>query len=488
MAHETKKTPYNVLRNRPMVAGAVHTKDATNDDQTREAGLEALTKEVGEATTLMAKFASEYKETAKIVTQLQKDAEARGGADDELKAKIEESANAMADALAKAQACETALDTFKAEMDAPIYRNAGDLKDADMKAAIELQRQRHKHAGGEDTDFVEDLDNLVEAKHYRSAMQKLVRHAGVKSRAEVVRTFSEDERKAFEAASLDSAFFMPEMLGIEVDCEIECASMLDLYQQVSVNRSSFMFPHVESYGDIGTYDCDAKCDAEYGPEGNITWKNGMAYDYRGAFCFQRHVLNEANYDLLGFMFRAAQRSHRINRNEVQITGDGVNQPLGWLTADCFTKVAAPNANPTHQDLRQFLASAPVEYGDTTAVMHQNVFAYFASMVDNNGRFIFGDNLMGFSPSDVVDRIRISNCLPDPTEGQTLGSTAAPFASGSFIMAAGVWEQAYASVTHTPMMMEQFIGGSSMWCVKYQFGAKDGGFVSCCPAARTFQAG
>jgi hypothetical protein len=37
------------------------------------------------------------------------------------------------------------------------------------------------------------------------------------------------------------------------------------------------------------------------------------------------------------------------------------------------------------------------------------------------------------------------------------------------------------------MMEQFIGGSSMWCSKFQFGAKDGGFVACAPAARTFHA-
>jgi HK97 family phage major capsid protein len=188
------------------------------------------------------------------------------------------------------------------------------------------------------------------------------------------------------------------------------------------------------------------------------------------------------------MMRAASRSYRINRNAALITGDGVNQPLGWLTADCFTKLKAPAANPTHQDLRQFLASAPVEYGAVTSVMHQNTFAYFASMVDNTGRFLFGDGMMSYSPMDVRERIRISNCLPDPTVGGTRGSTALPFATGAFIMAAGVWDKAYVAVNHRPMFMEQFIGGSSAWCVKYQFGAKDGGFIACCPAARTFVAG
>jgi hypothetical protein len=121
-------------------------------------------------------------------------------------------------------------------------------------------------------------------------------------------------------------------------------------------------------------------------------------------------------------------------------------------------------------------------------MHQNIFAYFASKVDSAGRFIFGDGLMGFSPSDVRDRIRISNCLPDATEGLTKGSEGSPFTSGDFIMAAGVWPRAYAAVNHRPMFMEQYEGGSTAWCVKYQFGAKDGGFVACCPAARTLVAG
>ncbi len=121
-------------------------------------------------------------------------------------------------------------------------------------------------------------------------------------------------------------------------------------------------------------------------------------------------------------------------------------------------------------------------------MHQNVFAYLASAVDNNGRFIFGDGDMLFSPDRVRDAIRISNCLPDATEGGTLGDVAAPFVPGSFLVAAGNWEMAYKSVSRKAMSMEQFEGGSTMWCVKYMFGAEDGGFVGCCLAARTLVVG
>ena len=466
--------------------GTFLTKDA-GDERQRHDAMEALTKEMGNAVDLMKKSNAKFDEHGKVLVELQKQVEASGKADAETQAALKKHADEMADALAKTQACQAAIETIQKNMDSPLYRGNSDLKESDTKAAIALQRRAHIFKGGAPEDFKEDLDNLVVVSDYRSAVRKLMQ-VGIESKSRIVASFSAAEKKAFDAASLDSAFFSPELLGIEVDCEIECASLLDLYDQISVSRSTFMYPHVQSYGDIGSYQCDAKCDAELGPEGNITWRQGKTHDFRGVFCFNRDVLREANYDLLGFMMRAAARSHRINRNRTLIVGDGINEPLGWLTADCFDKIASPGPNPTHQDLRQFLASSPVEYGPVTATMHQNVFAYFASMVDADGRFLFGDGLMSFSPDDVRERIRISNCLPDATEGGTLGSEAAPFATGGFIMAAGVWDKAYAAVTQRPMFMEQYEGGSTAWCVKYQFGAKDGGFVACCPAARTLVAG
>lgn len=471
--------------------GLVVTKDVSDDDKKqRDAGLETLTKEVSDFKTTVEKATEGYTETSKALAELKETVDKATGPDSETAAKLKQMADDMAEKFADLQNAKTAIEQITKEMDQPLYKGDAELRDADRKAGIELQKRIHLEKGGDLDSFKADMDNLVDPSVIRSVARKMMKVglADFETKDKFRRSLDDAEKKAFDNASLDSAFFMPEMLGMEVDCEIECAQIWDLYNQENVSRSSFMYPHVESYGDIGKYDCDAKCDAEFGPEGNITWRNGRTFDFRGVFCFQRDVLREANYDLLGFMIRAAARSYRINRNDAMIRGDGVNEPLGWLTADAFSKVASPFFNPNHQDLRQFLASAPVEYGSTTSVMHQNVFAYFAAMVDNNGRFIFGDGLMGFGPENVVDDIRISNCLPDPTEDGTKGSTDTPFDAGSFIMATGVWDMAYTNVTHRPMFMEQFVGGSTAWCVQYQFGAKDGGFVACGPAARIFQAG
>lgn len=456
-----------------------------DDPKTAEQMLEALSKDLGDISSGLTKSKSDMEEKYReLTTQF-------GGIEKKLmseedKALLKKMSDEYAQLAASTQSLTQALDDVKKELDAPIIKGGKDLADNDRKAAIELQRRAFVHKHGNDDDFKADTDNLVKAADLRGAARKMMK-VGLLSKEEAVRSLTGDERKAFDAASMDSAFFAPEMLGIEVDCNIECASLLDLYGNVAVSRSTFMFPQIVDYGAIGKYSCDAVCNAELGPEGNIAWKNGRTFDWRGVFCFQKKTLQEANYPILEFMFRAAERSHRINRNRALITGNGVIEPLGWLAGDCFTKLATPENQFNHQDFRRFIASAPVEYGPVIATMHQNVFAYLASAVDTNGRFIFGDGLMTYNPNDVRERLRISNCLPDPTAGGTLGGET-PFVAGSFIAAAGNWEMAYSAVAKKPMFMEQYVGGTTAWCVQYQFGAEEGGFVKCCAAARTLVAG
>jgi Phage capsid family len=473
------------LRRSTIYSGVYLTKEAPADTKAAEAALELLNKELGSLTSML----EENKKAAdKQYTDLTTHYSGVKAENEELKAAVQKHTECYADLITKGQVLQQAIDQIKKEMDAPLLKGGNDLIESDRKAAVELQRRAYLFKGGAHDEFEPDMENLVDAKVYRKVVRKLVKLVGIESKQKVVRSLSEIERKAFEASSLDSAMFSPEMLGIEIDCIVECAELLDLYGSATVGKSSFMYPQVLDYGAIGKYDCDAKCDAEYGPEGNIIYKNGTVSDFRGVFCLQRKTLAEANYDLLDFMYRAAARSHRVNRNRALMVGSGVNEPIGWLTSDCFTKIKTATTGVNHVDFRMFFASAPAEYGPVTAVMHQNMFAYLASMTDSVGRFLFGDGLLTYSPNDVRENIRISNCLPDPTHGLTLGSAGAPFVTGEFLVAAGAWKSAYYAVNKRPLWIEQWEGQSSAWCVKYQFGAEDGGFTGCCPAARILTVG
>ena len=478
------KDKLNALRS-SVYKGAFIKKEAPADAKTAEALLAPLTIEMA---NIVAAIEKSKKDAEVQFTDLTNHYSGVKASNDELKAAVQKHVAEYAETVTKLQMYEQALNQVKKELDQPIIKGGKDLEESDRSAAVELQRRAFLFKGGSEWDFKPDMNNLVIAKDYRSAVRKMM-SVGIESKDKIKRTFTPEETKAFEASSLDSALFSPEMLGIELNCIVQCAELLDLYNSVTVGKSQFMYPQVMDYGAIGQYDCDAKCDAEYGPEGNIQFKSGQVSDFRGVFCFQRKVLAEANYDLLNFMYNAAARSYRINRNRATMVGDGVNEPLGWLSNDCFTKRSTPSTGLSHVDFRLFHGSVPVEYGPVTTVMHQNTFAYLAALTNSYGDFIFGEGLMTYSPNDVRESIRISNCLPDPTHGLTLdGSPAKPFVTGSFICATGAWNRAYYVVNKRPLWIEQWEGKSTAWCVAYSFGAEDGGFVACCPAASILTVG
>lgn len=474
----------NALRS-SVYKGAFLTKEAPADVKTAEAMLANLTGEMGNIVTALEKS----KKDAEVqYTELNNHFGGVKSTTDELKATVLKHAADYAEMIKTIQLQEQALNQVKKELDQPIVKGGKDLAESDRAAAVELQRRAFMHKGGLDEDFTPDLENLVNAADYRAAVRTLMK-TGIEPRAKLIRGMPDNVRKAFEASSLDAALFSPEMLGIEINCIVECAELLDLYNSVSVSKSTFMYPQILDYGAIGKYDCDAKCDAEYGPEGNITYKSGKVSDYRGVFCFNRKVLTEANYDLLAFMYQAAARSYRINRNKATMVGDGVNEPQGWLTAGCYSNKRTAGTTLTHIEFRGLMGTVPMEYGPLTTIMHQNTFAFLASMTDSTGRFLFGDGLLTYSPNDVRENIRISNCLPDPTHGMTLNGTAAqPFITGDFLFATGNWKSAYYVVNKRPLWIEQWEGKSTAWCVAYSFGAEDGGFVACCPAITVLTVG
>lgn len=457
-------------------------------------GLEDVHKSIDELAGLVTKSSESLE---KQYNELNVRFDGQKAATEEDRKAVAEATKEYAKTAVELQFFREELTAVKARLDAPIMRSQSELDDHDRKMAFAIQKAAHEYKGGNPLEFEADESNLVDLKAYRSAVRKMLK-VGIDSKEKVVSSFTDVERKAFEASSLGPAFFTPQVLALEVDCNIECSSLLDLYGSIDVSRSNFTFMKIVDYGQLGEYTCDAKCDAEFGEPGNIRHLEGKTYDFRGVFCFNRKNLQEANYDFLTFMINAAQRSHRLNRNRALMVGEGVNEPKGWLSEDCFGKFTTPQRDNgdsttspsfTHQDWRRFAMSFPVEYGDTTAVMHQNVLGYLAAMVDANGRFQFGDGLLTFDPNTVRDRIRISNCLPDPTEDNTKGGSGQDaFVSGAFIAAQAAWKTAYYAVNKRPLFFEQYEGGSSAWCVKYQFGAEDGGFTGCCNHGRILQVG
>jgi len=100
---------------------------------------------------------------------------------EEIKKAVEKHTADYAALVVQQQTLQAGLDQVKREMDVPLLRGGSDLASSDKEAAIELQRRAWTFKGGDPDNFKEDLDNLIDAKQYRSACRKLVKHVGIEA-------------------------------------------------------------------------------------------------------------------------------------------------------------------------------------------------------------------------------------------------------------------------------------------------------------------
>lgn len=439
--------------------------------QANEFGFDDLTREISGIADDVRSIKTKQEED---IRSLRNDFDGKSSSDEETRAKVEAIAASLAEKTTHLQALEERQREIAKTLENPIFQTQRTLDNHDMETMRTMQLRQHLHSGRDRNEFQFDPENVISLSDYRSAALKLQRF-GLDTREQIARTFTDGEQRAFAASGLAGGFIIPEMLGYVEDCEVECASMLDLYGSVSVNKSTFQYLQIKDHGAMGSYTCPASCSAELGEEGNMAWLNGKVHDFRGAFCLNKTVVSDASVDLLGFIVEGARRSHRINRNKAFMIGDGNDSPLGWM-GKFDVRTTSDEGKVKHTDVRMFLASLPREYGNVVPVMHPNMFATLTAIPDANGRFLFGDGQFGLMPEDIIDRVRVSTCLPDATDDLTKGW--AELDSGSFVMAAASWNAAFKVVNHKPLWIEQYMGGSNAWCSMYHFGASDGSFIGC----------
>src|SRR6185436_1285545 len=184
-----------------------------------EAALVNLSKELGDITALLEKS---KKDSEQQYTDLSNHFGGVKAENEELKKAVLQHTTEYAEMITKQQMLQQLVDQIKKEMDVHLLKGGSDLAESDRKAAVELQRRIYLHKGGNNFEFNADLDNLVDCSVYRNVVRKLMQ-VGLEQKAKIVRGFADDEKKVYELAGLDSGMFSPEMLGIEMNCIVECA-------------------------------------------------------------------------------------------------------------------------------------------------------------------------------------------------------------------------------------------------------------------------
>lgn len=393
--------------------------------------------------------------------------------------KVGRIATELAETKAQNDAIKSTLDAIKRQADSPVYAREPEANDHIRKSTIAFAREAHVAKHGDDREF---RDDAVETGHLialKSAQRKLLTANNEASYQHALSEMSAEERKSMSLAQLDGYLFMPEMQTVFRDCFLEPVGLGDLYDTFSVSKMSIQTPVIKDHAKLGGYICSSTCGTIAAAANNISVVTDRVYDWRGTWCATTASLEESAVNLMARMAAEMALSKRMTSNEAWINGDGVNQPKGWLNANCFPKVRTSAVGAlTAADLRAFMNSLKYEYGRATVVMHPDTLAIVATMSDANGRFLFGDGALFMMTPDMSDMIRLTRYVP------ALAPTApGVYASGSFVAAAAVWKKAYqVPVRRNMIMQESFSGvGGTPWCKTFNFWAQDGGSTTCCEA-------
>jgi hypothetical protein len=453
---------------------------------------EGYLKRIDEAIgTVSAKIAENEKAIESNTRSLKNEFDGLKLSSGESAGKLNEAIAAQTELRREIQSQGDTLRALKRSLDDPIAQGGSVLKESDKKANYTLQRESHLRVHPDAVGFKYDGSKAVDMNHLRSAISAFSM-IGIKDKAQIVAGLSAEEKRAVELSGIDAQFFPAEVLGMAEDCEDLCADITDLYDLFNVNRPSFKLPKVTDYGKFGNWTCANACEEPLTGGAGMTMTSGEVNTWRAMFCLSTNDINSASVDLPFIMTNNTMRALRLEVNRSMMVGSGADgQPLGWLTASqdgkCFEKVKSTKAGTIdHVMVRQFGLGTPMKQGKMTAIMHQNVLAFLASQTDKNGRFIFGDNELLIAP-DSIPNIRISNCLPDATNGMTLGNPGAtppaPFLPGAFLMAVGDFKAAFAKVVHRNLTAKFSGENNTSFCAKWGYEASIGSHVKCCDAIR-----
>lgn len=406
-------------------------------------------------------------------------------ASEERKAQVAEMATKLVEEQTKIGNLQGVIDTMKKQLDQPLMTGTEkESRDAVKETVVLHLREMHeaKHLGN--VEFKETGIDLSFVPDLVSAQRKLVKSQNESQQMSIIANLSSEEKKSMSMSQLDGYMFWPEISTIIRTCFLEPIGLQDLYDSFPIAKMSFLYPFIASHDLLGGFICSEDCGTIQAATNNIHFRNVRAYDWRATFCTTLATLEDSSINILTWMANEIALSARMTMNRAWISGDGVQQPTGWLNNNTFPIMATSHAGQvTAADLRAFMNSVPYEYGNIVGVMNPDTLAYFASMTDAHGRFILGDDSLFLFQTEITDnRIRLSRYLPPMLPGGSAGT----WISGSFVAAAANWKKSYITPIRRNMMTQMLPQVNGPWCQAWAHWMQIGGDMVCGQAGRILQ--
>lgn len=377
------------------------------------------------------------------------------------------------------------VDTMKKQLDQPLLTGTQtEARDAVKECAIEYMRNIFdaKHLGNE--EFKESNLDLGFLPDLVSAQRKMVKSSNDSAMRAVLSEMTDGEKKSMSMSQLDGYMFWPEISTIIRTAFLEPIGLQDLYDSFPITKMSFLYPFVDHHDQLGGFICSEDCGTVQAATNNLHFRQVRAYDWRATFCTTLATLEDSSINILTWMANEIALSARMTMNKSWISGDGVNQPSGWMNNNTFPVMESSKAGyVSAADLRAFMNAVPYEYGSIVGVMNPDTLALFASMTDAMGRFLLGDDQLFLFQTEITEnRIRLSRYLPPMLPGGAPGQ----FVSGSFVAAAANWKKSYITPIRRNMVTQMIPQVNGPWCQSFAYWTQLGGAMVTGQAGRILQ--
>jgi HK97 family phage major capsid protein len=242
------------------------------------------------------------------------------------------------------------------------YRGGEDLE---RKSAIEMCEWRHgwerQKSEGREIDYVPSSLEIDEAITAQRAWHKIIRHGRLE------RLSHEDQKSSSSFTFGGSGWVIPPELSRRIlTCLTDQADFMSLLSRESISGSSIQFPLDNSELIGGGWACEVDCG---GPPATIPAPGMIEIkpeSLRAPICTPRDLLEDASFNVEGWIREKAERWYRQQLATAFICGDGNGRPMGILNPRSGIPVCncAPSTTPGEfawQDLFQLKAQLPEEY-------------------------------------------------------------------------------------------------------------------------------
>jgi HK97 family phage major capsid protein len=205
---------------------------------------------------------------------------------------------------------------------------------------------------------------IEDAQNYRRGLHSLWRH-GDPNRLE------QNIRKSLTSFSLGTnQFIMPPTLASQVlSCIVDPTDLAGLVNSVNISGPSIKFMIDNARLNVAAWACEATCFAN-NPQPDLAQGLGemeiKAESLRFIVCVGGDLLQDAAFNLEGWILRKVSDAFRVSISNSIIGGDGLGKPLAFLNPQAGipildTSPTTPPGQVTWQDLVQLKWDVPIQW-------------------------------------------------------------------------------------------------------------------------------